>query len=255
MTGLKLKWLKKHSAATLDTDRFLSTIKSHSFIMNILLVEDDAGASRFIRKGLQEEGYAVDVAFDGEEGLHLATAQHYDLIILDIMLPEMSGFEVLKGIRKKAVVTPVIFLTAKHEKEYVIRGLELGADDYLIKPFSFAELLARIKAILRRGQRDVELSKLTVGDLTLHRIARTAQRNKKDIELSGKEFSLLEYLMRNTGQILTRTMILEHVWGYDFDTSSNIIDVHINRLRMKIDRDYKHKLIHTIKGVGYVLKE
>ena len=223
--------------------------------MRILLVEDDTGASRFIRKGLQEEGYTVDVAFDGEEGLHLATSQTYDLIILDIMLPEMSGFEALKGTRKKGIMTPAIFLTARDDKEDVVHGLELGADDYLIKPFSFPELLARIKAVLRRGQKDIELSKLSVGDLTLNIINRTARRAEKDIELSAKECSLLEYLMRNAGQILTRTMILEQVWGYDFDTSSNIIDVHINRLRMKIDKDFPSKLIHTIKGVGYVLKD
>jgi len=223
--------------------------------MRILLVEDDTGASRFIRKGLQEEGYTVDVAFDGEEGLHLATSQTYDLIILDIMLPEMSGFEALKGTRKKGIMTPAIFLTARDDKEDIVHGLELGADDYLIKPFSFPELLARIKAVLRRGQKDIELSMLTVADLSLSIFNRTARRAEKDIELSAKEFSLLEYLMRNAGQILTRTMILEHVWGYDFDTSSNIIDVHINRLRMKIERDFQTKLIHTIKGVGYVLKD
>jgi heavy metal response regulator len=223
--------------------------------MRILLVEDDTGASRFIRKGLHEEGYTIDVAFDGEEGLHLATTQAYDIIILDIMLPEMSGFELLKRTRKKGIMTPVIFLTARDEKQDVVHGLELGADDYLIKPFSFPELLARIKAVLRRGQKDIELSNLTVADLSLSIINRTARREEKEIELSAKEFSLLEYLMRNAGQILTRTMILEHVWGYDFDTSSNIIDVHINRLRTKIDRDFQVKLIHTIKGVGYVLKD
>ena len=223
--------------------------------MRILLVEDDTGASRFIRKGLHEEGYTVDVAFDGEEGLHLATSQNYDLIIMDVMLPEMSGFEALKSARKIGVMTPVIFLTARDDKEDVVHGLELGADDYLIKPFSFPELLARIKAVLRRGQKDIELSMLTVADLSLSIFNRTARRGEKDIELSAKEFSLLEYLMCNAGQILTRTMILEHVWGYDFDTSSNIIDVHINRLRMKIERDFQTKLIHTIKGVGYVLKD
>jgi len=223
--------------------------------MIILLVEDDMGASRFIRKGLQEKGYTIDVAFDGEEGLHLATAQTYDLIILDIMLPEMNGFEVLKGIRKKGIFTPIIFLTARDEKEDVVHGLELGADDYLIKPFSFAELLARITAVLRRGQKDLELSKLTADDLTLNLMNRIARRGDKNIELSAKEFMLLEYLMRNAGQILTRTMILEHVWGYDFDTSTNIIDVHINRLRTKIDKDFPRTLIHTIKGVGYVLTD
>ena len=222
--------------------------------MRVLLVEDDRGVSRFIKKGLKEEGYVIDVAFDGEEGLHLALSQTYDLIILDILLPEMNGYEVLKNIREKGVVIPVICLTAKDEREDIIQGLELGADDYLVKPFSFAELLARIKAVLRRGIKDVELSKLTVGDLSLDLINRTAHRNASDIELSSREFLLLEYLMRNAEQILTRTMILENVWGYDFDTSSNIIDVHINHLRTKIDKGFPQKLIHTIKGVGYVLK-
>ena len=222
--------------------------------MRILLVEDDRGVSRFIKKGLKENGYVVDTAFDGEKGLHSALTQTYDLIILDILLPQMNGYEVLKSIRKKKVMTPVIFLTAKDEKEDIVQGLELGADDYLVKPFSFAELLARIRSVLRRDQKDAELSNLTIADLNLDLISRTARRNEKDIELSGKEFLLLEYLMRNSGQILTRTMILENVWGYNFDTSSNIIDVHINHLRLKLDKDFHPKLIHTIKGVGYVLK-
>ncbi len=222
--------------------------------MRVLLVEDDSGVSRFVKKGLKEEGYVVDAAFDGEEGLHLALSQTYDLIILDILLPEMNGYEVLRKIREKGVVIPVICLTAKDEKEDIIKGLELGADDYLVKPFSFSELLARIKAVLRRGIKDVELSKLAAFDLSLDLINRKACRNGKDIELSGKQFLLLEYLMRNAEQILTRTMILENVWGYNFDTSSNIIDVHINHLRKKVDKNSPQKLIHTIKGVGYVFK-
>ena len=222
--------------------------------MRVLLVEDDRGVSRFIKKGLKEDGHVVDAAFDGEEGLHLALSQSFDLIILDILLPEMNGYEVLKCIREKGVVSPVICLTAKDQKEDIIQGLELGADDYLIKPFSFTELLARIKAVLRRGKKDVEQSKLTVGDLTLDLMNRKAYRNQAEIELSSREFLLLEYLMRNAEQILTRTMILENVWGYNFDTSSNIIDVHINHLRMKVDKDFTKKLIHTIKGAGYVLK-
>jgi len=184
----------------------------------------------------------------------MATAQTYDCIILDIMLPEMNGFEVLKGLRKHGIVTPVIFLTARDDKSDVVHGLELGADDYLIKPFSFAELAARVKAVLRRGQKEMESSRLAVADLSLNLLSRSAERGGQSIELSGKEFSLLEYLMRNAGQILTRTMILEHVWGYDFDTASNIIDVHINRLRAKIDKDSDIKLIKTIKGVGYVIR-
>jgi heavy metal response regulator len=222
--------------------------------MRILLVEDDRSASRFLKKGLSEVGYSVDTVFDGDEGLHLAVSQAYDLIILDIMLPDMNGFEVLKAVRRDGIVSPVIFLTARDDKTDVVHGLELGADDYLIKPFSFPELLARIRAVLRRGQKDFDSPRLTVADLTLNLIPRTAERAGQLIELSGKEFALLEYLMRNAGQILTRTMILERVWGYNFDTSSNIIDVHINRLRGKIDSDAAVKLIRTIKGVGYVLK-
>jgi len=222
--------------------------------MKILLVEDDKGVSRFIKKGLREAGYVVDDAFDGEKGLQLALSKSYDIIVLDILLPEMNGYEVLKNIRKKKVMTPVVFLTAKGEKEDIVEGLALGADDYLVKPFSFTELLARIKAVLRRGRKNVELSKLAISDLTLDIINRTVRRNEKNIELLAKEFLLLEYLMRNAGQILTRTMILENVWGYNFDTSSNIIEVHINHLRLKIDKDFQPKLIHTIKGIGYVLK-
>jgi DNA-binding response OmpR family regulator len=222
--------------------------------MRILIIEDDKGVSRFIKKGLSEEGFGVDAVFDGDEGLYMASADVYDLIVLDIMLPELNGFEVLKGIRKKGVLTPVLFLTAKGEKEDIVHGLGLGADDYLVKPFAFAELLARIKAVLRRGQKDVEMSRLCVGDLTLNLIDRNVSRNGKDIELAAKEFALLEYLMRNAGQALTRTMILDKIWGYDFDTSSNIIDVHINKLRIKIDKGFVSKLIHTLKGVGYVVK-
>ena len=223
--------------------------------MKILLVEDDKTVSHFIEKGLKETNYVVDVAFDGEKGLHLALSQSYDIIILDIMLPKLDGWELLRSIRKEQVKTPVIFLTAKDTKDDIVKGLELGADDYLVKPFSFVELLARIRAIIRRDRKDVELSQITVGDLTLDLIARTAQRNDKNIELSGKEFLLLEYLMRNAGQILTRTMILESVWGYNYDTESNIIDVHVNHLRKKIDKNFASKLIHTIKGVGYVIKD
>lgn len=222
--------------------------------MRILIIEDDKGVSRFIKKGLSEEGFGVDAVFDGEEGLYMALTDVYDLIILDVMLPELNGFEVIKGIRKKGISVPVLFLTAKNEKENIVHGLGLGADDYLIKPFAFAELLARIKAVLRRGQKDSEMSKLCVGDLTLNLLDRTVSRSGKNIELAAKEFALLEYLMRNAGQALTRTMILDKIWGYDFDTSSNIIDVHINKLRSKIDKGFESRLIHTLKGVGYVVK-
>ena len=222
--------------------------------MRILVVEDDKGTARFIQKGLSEEGFMTDVVSGGQEGLFMATTEIYDLIVLDVMLPEISGFEVLKGIKQKGVSTPVLFLTAKDTKEDIIHGLDLGADDYLVKPFAFAELLARIRAVLRRGQTSDPMQKLIVGDLVLDRVTRQAQREDKTIELTAKEFQLLEYMMRNPGQILTKTMILDRVWGYDFDTQSNIIEVHVNRLRVKVDKDFSTKLIHTVRGVGYVIK-
>ena len=191
--------------------------------MRILIVEDDKGTVRFIKKGLSEEGFMVDAVFEGDEGLFMASTETYDLIILDVMLPEINGFEVLKGIRKKGVSTPVLFLTAKDEKEDIIHGLDLGADDYLIKPFAFAELLARIRAVLRRGQTSDQMQKLIIGNLILDRVKRQARRDSEIVELTAREFQLLEYMMRNAGQILTKTMILERVWGYDFDTQSNII--------------------------------
>ena len=222
--------------------------------MRILIVEDDKGTARFIKKGLSEEGFLVDAVFEGDEGLFMATTETYDLIILDVLLPEINGFEVLKGIRKKGVSTPVLFLTAKDEKEDIIHGLDLGADDYLIKPFAFAELLARIRAVLRRGEKSDQMQKLTVGKLVLDRVKRQAHRDNEMIELTAKEFQLLEYMMRNAGQILTKTMILERVWGYDFDTRSNIIEVHMNRLRAKVDKSFDTNLIHNVRGVGYVIK-
>ena len=222
--------------------------------MRILVVEDDKGTARFIQKGLSEEGFMTDVVSGGQEGLFMATTEIYDLIVLDVMLPEISGFEVLKGIKQKGVSTPVLFLTAKDTKEDIIHGFDLGADDYLVKPFAFAELLARIRAVLRRGQTSDPMQKLIVGDLVLDRVTRQAQREDKTIELTAKEFQLLEYMMRNPGQILTKTMILDRVWGYDFDTQSNIIEVHVNRLRVKVDKDFSTKLIHTVRGVGYVIK-
>ncbi|SDU21667.1 heavy metal response regulator transcription factor [Desulfobacula phenolica] len=221
--------------------------------MKILIIEDDADVLRFIKKGLSESGYTIDAASTGDEGLFLATTQYFDLMILDVMLPELSGFDIIKRIRKNHIKTPVIFLTARDDQDDILQGFNLGADDYLVKPFSFAELLARIKAILRRGH-EKPIDKLCIGDLSLDLIKHTVYRGHTKIEISAKEFLLLEYLLRNSGQVLTRTMILEQVWGYSFDTSSNIIDVHINRLRGKIDKHFNNKLIHTIKGVGYVLK-
>jgi heavy metal response regulator len=221
--------------------------------MRILLIEDDRDVTRFVSKGLKENLFVVERASDGEEGFELISQGSYDLIILDILLPRMDGWEVLRKVREKGIETPVIILTAKDSKPDVVKGLNLGADDYLIKPFSFSELLARIRAILRRGkiQRPTELK---IANLVLNQITREVYRDKVRIDLTSKEYSLLEYFMQNPGQIFTRTMILEAVWDYSFDPMTNVIDVHVNHLRNKIDRDFTPKLLHTIKGVGYVIK-
>jgi len=222
--------------------------------VRILVVEDDRGTARYLSKGLSEQGYGVEVAHDGIEGRYSAERGDFDLLILDVMLPEMNGFEILKHIRKKGVATPALFLTAKDRKDDIVHGLDLGADDYLVKPFAFAELLARIKALLRRGQKEAVIRELTIADLRLDRVSRTVRRGGRTIELTAKEFQLLEYMMANAGQVLTRTMLLDHVWGYSFDTGSNVIDVHINRLRAKIESAADVKLIQTVRGVGYVFK-
>jgi heavy metal response regulator len=221
--------------------------------MRILLVEDDRDVARFVSKGLKENLFLVDLAKDGEEGFELITQEKYDLIILDILLPKMDGWQVLQKIKEKGIETPVIILTARDSTPDVVKGLNLGADDYLIKPFSFSELLARMRAILRRGkiQRPTELK---VANLVLNQMTREVYRDTVRIDLTSKEYALLEYFMQNTGLILTRTMLLEAVWDYNFDPMTNVIDVHINHLRNKIDRDFTPKLLHTIKGVGYVLK-
>ena len=221
--------------------------------MRILLIEDDRDVARFVSKGLKENLFLVDLAKDGEEGFELITQEKYDLIILDILLPKMDGWQVLQKIKEKGIETPVIILTARDSTPDVVKGLNLGADDYLIKPFSFSELLARMRAILRRGkiQRPTELK---VANLVLHQMTREVYRDTVRIDLTSKEYALLEYFMQNTGLILTRTMLLEAVWDYNFDPMTNVIDVHINHLRNKIDRDFTPKLLHTIKGVGYVLK-
>jgi len=220
----------------------------------ILVVEDDRKVAEFLRKGLQEEGHAVDLAHDGEDGLYLATTNQYDIVILDVMLPKKDGMGVLSELRGHGTSTPVLMLTARDSLEDKIQGLDRGADDYLIKPFAFAELLARIRAILRRGKPE-RLVKLTAADLTLDPVTREVQRSDEDIDLTNKEYALLEYLLRNKGQVLTRSLISEHVWGYQFDTGTNIVSVYVKYLRNKIDSGFEKKLIHTVRGVGYVLKE
>jgi len=223
--------------------------------MRILLVEDDTGIARFIKQGLSENSFSVDVAVDGEEGVHAALHMQYDLIVLDILLPKMDGKKVLKKIRSMDIQTPVIFLTAKDSESDIVQGLNLGADDYLTKPFSFNELLARIQAIIRRDKAVTHPSRLQMANLILEPDGHRVFREKTRIELTPKEYVLLEFFMRHPGQIITRTMISEKVWDYHFDTSTNIIDVHVSHLRNKIDKDFEPKLLHTVKGVGYVLED
>jgi heavy metal response regulator len=222
--------------------------------MRILVVEDEKKVANFIKQGLEEEGYAVDWAADGREGLMLALDAVHDLIVLDLNLPKMDGLQVLQEVRKAKVKAPVLLLTIRAMIEDKVLGLDAGADDYLTKPFSFQELLARIRALLRRRQ-DAEPALLQVADLTLDPARRLVRRGAEKIDLSTKEFALLDYFMRNPGRVLTRTMIAEHVWDYDFDTATNIIDVYVNFLRKKIDADRAVKLIHTVRGVGYVMQE
>jgi len=220
--------------------------------MRILVVEDDAALSSFIRKGLEAEYHAVDTAQDGEQGLSMAVGIDYDLAVLDLNLPGVDGLRVLKSVRQRKPKLPVIILTARSRVEDRVQCLDSGADDYLVKPFSFLELSARARALLRRSHLPSE-SVLTVMDLSLDRVERKVQRSGRPIELTTKEFALLEYLMRNAGRRLTRAMIIEHVWNLTFDSSTNIVDVYINYLRRKIDDGFTSPLIHTVRGVGYQL--
>ena len=222
--------------------------------MRILLVEDEKRMASFIKRGLEEERYIVDIAPDGENALFLAQVNPYDLIILDIMLPDTSGFSICKDLRAKKIDTFILMLTARDEVEDRVLGLKMGADDYLGKPFEFDELLARVAALLRRRRLDKNPI-LQVADLELNQITHKVMRAKKEISLTSKEYSLLEYLMLNVNQAVTRTRLSEHVWGDDFDSFTNVIDVFINRLRNKIDHGFKKKLIHTLRGTGYILRE
>ena len=221
--------------------------------MRILVVEDEKKVASFIKKGLEEEGYAVDVAADGEEGLAMALTGVHDLIILDIRLPKMDGLRVLQELRRDSVSVPVLLLTVRATIEDKVLGLDAGADDYLTKPFAFQELVARVRALLRR-RAEAEPTVLRVGDLRLDPARRTVTRGGETIDLTPREFALLDYFMRNPDRVLTRTMIAEHVWDYSFDTATNVIDVYVNYLRRKVDADREPKLLRTIRGVGYVLK-
>lgn len=222
--------------------------------MRILLVEDEKNMASFIKRGLEEERYVVDVAPNGEKALFLAETNPYDLIILDVMLPDTTGFSICKDLRSKKIDTFILMLTARDDVQDKVLGLKTGADDYLSKPFDFDELLARIGALLRRKRLDKN-PVLKVGDLELNQLTHKVTRAKKEITLTSKEYSLLEYLMLHAGQVVTRTAISEHVWNEDFDSFTNVIDVFINRLRNKVDRDFKKKLIHSLRGTGYILKE
>jgi heavy metal response regulator len=220
--------------------------------MRLLVIEDEKKLAGFIRKGLEEEGYAVDVASDGETGLDMALDGVHDLILLDIQLPRKDGLTVLRELRRKKIATPVLLLTVRATIEDKVLGLDSGADDYLTKPFAFEELVARVRALLRRRSEGKEPI-LRVSDLNLDPSRRTVYRGDIRIDLTAREFALLEYFMRNPGRVLTRTMIMEHVWDYNFDPMTNVVDVYVNYLRRKIDAEGKPRLIHTVRGAGYVL--
>lgn len=219
--------------------------------MRVLVVEDEEKVASFLRKGLREDGHAVDLAYDGQDGLDLAESNSYDIIILDLMLPGIDGFEIIRTLREHKNHTPILVLSAKEETPSKIEGLNCGCDDYLTKPFSFDELLARMAALLRRYP---NLSTLTVDDLVVDPVAHKVMRGGRRLDLTSKEYALLEYLMRNAGRIVSRAQIAEHVWEVDFDTYSNVIDVHLNHLRQKVDGKSSKKLINTIRGMGYLLE-
>lgn len=223
--------------------------------MRILLVEDDIKIASFIVKGLKAAGYAIDHAADGEEGLNLALTEPYDTAIIDIMLPKRDGLSLIEEMRKNKVHTPVIILSAKGSVDDRVKGLQTGGDDYLTKPFAFSELLARVQALIRRASGATDPTTLSTGELSMNLLTREVIRKGQQIELQPMEFSLLEYLMRNIGRVVSKTMIMEHVWDYNFDPQTNVVEARICRLRDKIDREFGKKLIHTIRGVGYVLKD
>ena len=224
--------------------------------MRVLVIEDDDTISSFITKGLEQSGMAVDSAANGEEGLQLALSFPYDAAIVDIMLPKLDGLTLVQKMREKKMSTPVIILSAKRSVDDRIRGLQSGGDDYLVKPFAFSELLARVHALIRRSSNTPqETYQLTANDLSMNLLTREVTRGEQPLDLQPREFALLEYLIRNTGRVVSKTMILEHVWNYSFDPQTNVVDVLVCRLRNKVDKDFSVKLIHTIRGVGYVLKK
>ena len=222
--------------------------------MRVLVVEDDRSIAEFVAAGLRQDGHAVELAADGVAGLELAQRSAYDAAVVDVMLPRLDGLSLVTALRRAGVTTPVLFLSAKHSVDDRVKGLQSGGDDYLVKPFAFAELLARLQAITRRGPVSAEPTLLTVADLRLDRLTRRVERNGVPIELRPREYALLEFLMRQPGRVVSKTMIISHVWDYSFDTGTNAVDVLVHRLRDKIDRAFDPKLLHTVRGVGYVLK-
>ncbi len=222
--------------------------------MKILVIEDEKKVANFIKRGLEEEKYEVDTANDGESGLQMAVGSSYSLLILDVMLPKRDGMSVVKELRARKIMVPVLMLTAKDSLDDIVAGLNSGSDDYLTKPFAFAELLARVGALLRRTEQE-RGAEIHFSDLRLDPVTHKVWRKEKEIDLTAKEYSLLEFFMRNPNQVLTRTTIAENVWDYVFDSFTNIIDVYVNYLRKKVDRDSDKKLIHTVRGLGYILKE
>jgi DNA-binding response OmpR family regulator len=222
--------------------------------MRILLVEDDKKIASFVTRGLKEAGYVVAYADNGEDGLRSALAHPYDAAVIDLMLPKLDGLSLIEELRRRKIQTPVVILSAKRSVDDRVKGLQRGGDDYLTKPFSFVELLARVQALIRRAGREPEPTRLVAGDLTMDLLSREVIRAGNRIDLQPREFALLEYLMRNSGKVVSKTMILEHVWGYDFDPLTNVVDVLVSRLRHKVDREFEKKLIQTHRGVGYALK-
>jgi len=225
--------------------------------MRILVVEDDQKIAAFVIKGLEQAGFAVDHAADGEDGLHLALNEPYDVAVIDLMLPKRDGLSLIQELRRQQINTPVIILSARRSVDDRVKGLETGSDDYLTKPFAFAELLARVQALLRRagaGAAAAHPTRIAAGELVMDLLTREVVRGGEKIDLQPREFALLEYLMRHAGRAVSKTMILEHIWDYSFDPQTNVVDVLICRLRLKVDRDFEPKMIHTIRGVGYVLK-
>ncbi|MDA8090072.1 MAG: response regulator transcription factor [Nitrospiraceae bacterium] len=222
--------------------------------MHILIIEDDKKIAAFITRGLKQAGFAVDHADNGEDGLRSLLAWPYDSAIVDIMLPRLDGLTLIEELRRQQVNTPVIILSAKHSVDDRVRGLQAGGDDYLTKPFSFSELLARLQALIRRSTGTAETTRLTFQDISLNLLTREVERGGRKIDLQSREFALLEYFLRNAGKVVSKTMILERIWGYNFDPQTNVVDVLVCRLRNKIDKDFEHKLIQTIRGIGYVFK-